>query len=343
MRAVIIQEHGETDVLNYVTDFPEPKIRSTEILVEVKACAMNHLDIWVRRGQAGAKIPLPHILGCDIAGMVTKVGSEVNHVAPGDKVMLANGVSCGHCVPCLSGNDNLCLKYHLIGAGRHGGYAEFVAAPSANAIPIPEGMSFESAASIPLVLTTVWHMLVTRAQVRPGEDVLILAAGSGVGSMGIQVAKLLGTRVIATAGSDEKLERAKALGADEVINYSTHDFAAEVRKLTHKKGVEVVLEHTGEVTWEKSIASLARNGRLVTCGATSGYRGMTDIRALFAKHLTLYGSFMGSKAELLEAMKFVRSGQLKPVVDRTFPLEEAAQAHHRMMDRQQFGKLVLVP
>ncbi|HZH29845.1 MAG TPA: zinc-binding dehydrogenase [Pyrinomonadaceae bacterium] len=342
MKATIFRQHGEAEVLEY-RDVDEPRIRADEVLVEVRACALNHLDVWARKGLPGIEIPLPHILGNDIAGVVREAGEVVDWVSPGDEVLLQPGVSCGHCAECLRGRDNLCVSYDMLGYRRDGGYAQFVAAPAVNVIPKPPNLSWEEAAALPLVTVTAWHMLVTRAAVQPGEDVLIHAAGSGVGSIGIQIAKLRGARVIATAGSDEKLEKARALGADDVVNYTRADWPKEVRRLTGKKGVEVVFEHTGAETWPGSIGALARDGRLVTCGATSGYDAHTDLRQVFYRHLSLLGSFMGSKAELLDAMKFVERGQIRAVVDRALPLAEARRAHELMEDRAQFGKLVLIP
>jgi NADPH:quinone reductase-like Zn-dependent oxidoreductase len=342
MKAVIFDQHGGPDVLQYA-EVPEPKIRANEVLVEVRACALNHLDVFVRGGLPGIEIPLPHILGDDIAGIVREVGELVTWVRPGAEVMLQPGVSCGHCAECLRGQDNFCREYDIIGYRRDGGYAELVAAPAVNVIQKPKNLSWEEAAALPLVTLSAWHMLVTRADVQPGEDVLIHAAGSGVGSMGIQIAKLRGGRVIATASSDEKLEKAKELGADEVINYTRADWPREVRRLTDRKGVAVVFEHTGASTWSGSIASLKNNGRLVTCGATSGFEGHTDIRQIFYRHLTILGSFMGSKADLLEAMKFIETGAIRAVVDQSLPLSEARRAHELMQDRAQFGKLVLLP
>jgi NADPH:quinone reductase-like Zn-dependent oxidoreductase len=342
MKAVIFNRHGGPEVLEYA-DSPEPKIQANEVLVAVKACALNHLDVWARGGMPGIQIPLPHILGNDIAGVVREVGELVSWVRPGAEVMLQPGVSCGHCAECLAGRDNLCRDYDILGYRRAGGYAEFVAAPGVNVIPKPESLSWEEAAALPLVTLTAWHMLVTRAALQPGEHVLIHAAGSGVGSIGIQVAKLLGARVIATAGSDEKLAKAKELGADEVVNYTKADWPKEVKRLTDRKGVEVVFEHTGAATWLGSIASLKSNGRLVTCGATSGFTAHTDLRQVFYKHISILGSFMGSKSELLDAMKFVAAGKIRAVIDQTLPLAEARRAHELMEDRAQFGKLVLVP
>ncbi len=340
MKAIIFDEHGGPEVLRY-EERPEPKIKANEVLVEVRACALNHLDVWARKGLPGVEIPLPHILGNDVAGVVRETGELVDWVKPGDEVMLQPGVSCGHCRECLRGADNLCPQYDILGYRRDGGYAELVAAPAVNVIPKPQSLSWAEAAALPLVTVTAWHMLVARADVRPGEDVLIHAAGSGVGSVGIQVAKLLGARVIATAGSEEKLEKARTLGADEVINYTRADWPKEVRRLTGKQGVDVVFEHTGAETWPGSVLSLKKDGRLVTCGATSGYDARTDLRQVFYRHLNLLGSFMGSKSELLDAMKFVERGQIRAVVDRTLPLAEARRAHELIEDRAQFGKLVL--
>ncbi|HEY3027519.1 MAG TPA: zinc-binding dehydrogenase, partial [Pyrinomonadaceae bacterium] len=272
-----------------------------------------------------------------------KAGDLATWVEPGDEIMLQPGVSCGHCIKCLRGQDNLCPEYDILGYRRNGGYAELIAAPAVNVIPKPKKLSWEEAAALPLVTLTAWHMLVTQANVQPGEDVLIHAAGSGVGSLGIQIAKLRGARVIATAGSDEKLAKARELGADATINYTREDWPKEVKRLTNRHGVDVVFEHTGAETWPGSIASLKSGGRLVTCGATSGYDARTDLRQVFYRHLTILGSMMGSKAELLAAMKFIESGLIHAVVDRSFPLAEAGRAHELMEDRAQFGKLVLVP
>jgi len=340
VKAAIFRQHGGPEVLEYA-DVADPQIRDNEVLVEVKACALNHLDLFVRQGLPGIEIPLPHILGNDIAGVVREVGELVTWVKPGDEVMVQPGVSCGHCEACLSGQDNLCREYDIIGYRRNGGYAEFVAVPGVNIIPKPAQLSWEEASALPLVTVTAWHMLVTRAKVQPGEDVLVHAAGSGVGSIAIQIAKLRGARVITTASTEEKLEKARELGADVTINYTRDDWPKEVRRVTDRKGVDVVVEHTGAATWPGSISALKNNGRLVTCGATSGFDARTDLRQVFYRHLTILGSFMGSKAELLEAMKFVRDGKIHGVVDRVLPLSEARQAHELIEDRAQFGKVVL--
>jgi NADPH:quinone reductase-like Zn-dependent oxidoreductase len=286
-------------------------------------------------------VPFPHVLGSDIAGELLSLGSPVEGLAAGQRVMLSPGVSCGRCRMCLGGGDNHCRQYRLLGAQIHGGYAERVRCPAVNVIPIPDHAGFEEAAAFPLVFVTAWHMLVTRAQVRPGDDVLVWAAGSGVGMAAIQVARHFGARVIATAGTEAKLEQAKRIGADEVVNHRTGDVVAEVRRLTGKKGVDVVVEHVGQATWERSILALAHRGRLVTCGATTGPAGSTELRHLFAKQLTLMGSYMGGKAELLDAAALFFAGRLRPVVHEVLPLEDAARAHGKLEASEHFGKIVL--
>ena len=341
MKAVIFEQHGGPEVLKF-TEAADPQISANEVLVEVRACALNHLDVWVRGGLPGIKIPLPHILGNDVAGVAREVGELVTWVKPGDEVMLQPGVSCGRCPECLAGRDNMCDEYDIIGYRRDGGYGELLAVPGVNIIPKPKNLSWPEAAALPLVTLTAWHMLVTQARVKPGEDVLVHAAGSGVGSMGIQIAKLRGAHVIATASSEEKLAKARELGADETINYAHDDWPKEVRGLTGGRGVDVVFEHTGVATWSGSLVSLRKGGRLVTCGATSGFDARTDLRQVFYRHLTILGSMMGSKAELLAAMKFIERGQIRAVIDRMLPLVDARRAHELMEDRAQFGKLVLV-
>jgi NADPH:quinone reductase-like Zn-dependent oxidoreductase len=342
MRAVVINQHGAEDVLQ-LAEVPEPEIFANEVLVRVKACALNHLDLWVRKGIRGLELSMPHILGSDVAGVVERVGALVKNTRAGDEVVLSPGLSCMHCEYCLSGRDNLCARYSVLGALADGGYAEFVKVPSVNVITKPANLSFAEAASVPLVFLTAWHMLNERVGLRAGETLLVHAAGSGVGSAAIQIGKLFGARVIATASTAEKLEKAKELGADETINYQEADFLEAVRRLTGKRGVDVVFEHTGEATWDKSVRSLARGGRLVTCGATSGFNGNLDIRYLFSRQIKLVGSYMGAKAELLEVMKLVEAGRLKAVVDRVLPLEQAADAHRALENRAQFGKVVLAP
>jgi NADPH:quinone reductase-like Zn-dependent oxidoreductase len=340
MKAIVFRQHGGPEVLKY-TDVAEPAIRPNEVLVRVKACALNHLDLWVRGGIPGVPIPLPHIPGSDVAGEIAQIGAEVSTVRVGQKVVLAPGMTCGKCAACISGQDNRCRQFTNLGYMIDGGCAEFVRVPEVNCVPYPENLSWEEAASIPLVFQTAWHMLLARAELQPGEDVLILGAGSGVGTAAIQIAKFFGARVLATAGSDEKLQKAKELGADHLINHKTQKIREEVRRITSKRGVDVVFEHVGTATWDDSLASLAPSGRLVTCGATTGYDAKIDLRFLFSRQLSLLGSYMGTKSELHSVMRLVATGRLKPIVDRIFPLAEAAAAHMYLESRFQFGKVVL--
>ena len=342
MKAVVFERVGGPEVLE-VREVPEPGIRPDEALIEVKACGINHLDLWVRSGLRGLDIQMPHILGNDIVGVVAGVGEAVRHLKPGDHVLVCPTVSCGVCPACHAGDDHLCRDYDVLGRKRNGGYAERVSVPAVNCLPYPENLKWEEAAAVPLVFLTAWHMLVGRAQIKAGEDVLIIGASSGVGSAAIQIARMLGARVIATAGSAAKLERARSLGAHEVIDHSSDDIAAGVRALTGKKGVEVVFEHVGGPVFERAVTALARGGRLVTCGATAGSTVSLDLNLLFGRHLALLGSWMGRRAELIEVLKFVRDGRLKPVVDSVLPLAEARRAHERIEARQHFGKVVLVP
>jgi NADPH:quinone reductase-like Zn-dependent oxidoreductase len=339
MKAVRFHEHGGPEVLR-VEDAPEPHLSPGEVLVRVRACALNHLDLWARRGLEHVSIPMPHISGSDVAGEV--VGAAGVDLHPGRRVMLQPGVSCGRCSACISGKDNECRQYEVLGYRNHpGGYAEFVKVPVQNLLPIPDEVSFVDAAAFPLTFLTAWHMLMTRAQLQRGEDVLVLAAGSGVGQAAVQIARLHGARVFATAGSDDKLQRARALGAYEAINHHTQDIADEIMRLTNRRGVDVVIEHVGEATWLKSVRAMARGARLVTCGATTGRHGALDLAALFVRQLTIMGSYMGTKGELLRIAPLFFAGQLKPVIDRIYPLDKAAAAHERLEESGQFGKIVL--
>jgi NADPH:quinone reductase-like Zn-dependent oxidoreductase len=342
MRAVVMRSQGGPEVLSVeVLDDPTPT--PAEALVRVRACALNHLDVWTRSGRAGFTPPFPHILGNDMAGEILELpsGIDTTGFAVGQRVMLQPGTSCGRCGACASGADHACRSYRIFGHGRRGGYAEKVAAPLANLVPIPDHVSFESAAAFPLVFLTAWQMLVSRAVLRSGETALVWAAGSGVGMAAIQIAKVLGAQVIATASGAEKLALAKDLGADHVVDHYGGDVVAEVKKVTGKRGVDVVIEHAGARTWERSIQSLTAGGRLVTCGATSGPQGATDLRFLFAKRLSLLGSYMGSRADLLAAAPLFFEGRLRAVVHKAFALDEAPEAHRVMEASKHFGKLVL--
>jgi NADPH:quinone reductase-like Zn-dependent oxidoreductase len=335
---------GDASVLRY-EECPEPAVGPNDVLVNLKAAALNHLDVWVRSGARERNIPLPHIPGSDGAGVIAAAGSEVAGLKSGDRVLISPGLSCRRCAQCLAGNDNLCRDYRVLGVREEGTYAEFVALPAVNVLPIPDGLEYTEAAAVPLVFLTAWHMLVSLAKIRPGETVLVHGAGSGVGSAAIQIARLFHARVLTTAGSAAKLARAKELGADELIDHSTHDFAEEVRRLTAKRGVDIVFEHVGGKVFEQSITVLAKGGRLVTCGATTEYAANVDIRYVYSRHQSIFGSWMGRKDELIAVMEFFRGGKaaraFHPVVDQVFPLAEAAAAHRRMEERRHFGKIVL--
>jgi NADPH:quinone reductase-like Zn-dependent oxidoreductase len=340
MKAVRIYGHGGPEVLSY-EDVPDPRIKADQVLVRVRACALNHLDLFVRAGIPARAFPMPHVLGSDIAGEVVEAGDLCERVEAGWRVVLSPGLSCRQCEACLAGNDHFCRRYTLFGLGTDGGNAELLAAPEYSVIRIPDDLAYAEAAAAPLVFLTAWHMLMTRARLQPGEDVLVLAASSGVGSAAIQIARMFQCRVIATAGGEEKLAKARALGADHAIDHYRQDVAAEVRRITGKRGVDVVLEHVGEATWSGSLASLAPGGRLVTCGATTGYDAEIDLRYLFSKQWSVLGSFMGTMGELHHVMKFIFRKQLRPVVDRVYPLTEIRAAHERLENKEQFGKIVV--
>jgi NADPH:quinone reductase-like Zn-dependent oxidoreductase len=340
MKAVRIHQFGGPEVLTY-EDIPDPEPRKDQVLVRVKACSLNHLDIWARKGLPGVK--LPHILGSDIAGEVAAVGEYVNGFTTGQRVLVAPMHYCGHCATCAAGLQNQCREFTVLGNGVDGGNCELVAVPAASAIPIPDSLDFNQAASVPLVFVTAWHMLVGRAGVRPGQTVLVLGASSGVGIAAIQIAKLFHCRVITTAGDDAKLEKGRALGADFGINHYQQKISDEVRKITNKAGVDIVIEHVGAATWEESIKSLRTGGTLVTCGATTGPNVSIDLRHLFARQLSLLGSYMGTMGELHEVLGHVFAGRLKPVVDRLFPLQDLRAAHEYMENSQMFGKIVVNP
>lgn len=338
MKAARFHEHGGPDVLRY-EDAPDPPGAPGRALVRVRACALNHLDLWQRRG-GRVRIPLPHIPGSDVAGEVVDSGG--GPVAAGSRILLSPGLRCGACRWCREDRDSLCPSYDVLGLQSDGGYAELVSVPVENLVPIPDHIGFVEAAAFPLTFLTVWHMLVTLGRIREGEDVLVLAGGSGVGQAAIQVARLHGARVFATSGP-AKIDRTLALGAEAVFDHYASDFAGEVRARTANRGVDIVVEHVGEATWDRSVRALASGGRLVTCGATTGARAATDLRHLFARQLQLLGSYMGSRAELLAAVPHFFNGRLRPVIDSVLPLSEAAEAHRKLESAGQFGKIVLVP
>lgn len=340
MRAVIFDKPGSLDELKY-TYVDTPKPGPGEVLIKVHACALNHLDLWTLRGMPGMKISMPHILGCDIAGEVVKYGSKTKKMK--GPVIAAPGISCGRCAHCKNGWDSLCDRYKIQGFQINGGYAEFAVVPLSNVIQVSKVLTLEQWAALPLVATTAWHMLVTRANLQKGETVLIHSAGSGVGSIAIQIAKYLGAKVITTVGSDEKIKKAKQLGADHVIQYEKKNFAEEVLALTNGRGVDVVVEHIGPATFQKSLACLAKKGRLVTCGVTSGTLTQIDLRFIFARQLSIIGCYMGGIDELKKVTALVNKKIIKPVIHKTFTLREARQALECMQNRANFGKIVLIP
>src|SRR5579872_5898660 len=340
MKAIRIHEFGGPEVLRY-EDIPDPQPRKDQVLVRVRACAMNHLDLWVRKGLPGVK--LPHILGSDIAGEVVGIGEYVTGISVGQRVLIAPMHFCNHCDKCVAGLQNQCREFTVRGNGVSGGNCELIAVPQVCVIPIPDSLSFDQAASVPLVFLTAWHMLVGRAGIRPGQTVLVLGANSGVGIAGIQVAKFFNCEVITTAGDETKLAKARELGADYGINHYEQKISEEVRKITNKEGVDIVIEHVGQATWDESMKSLKTGGTLVTCGATTGSNASIELRHLFARQLSILGSYMGTMGELYEVLGHVFAGRLKPVVDRVFPLKDLRAAHELLEKSQMFGKIVVNP
>lgn len=341
MLAALIREHGGLEKL-LVEELPTPAPGPGEVLVKIEACALNHLDVWVRRGIPGLRLKYPHVMGTDLSGTVAKLGPGVAGVTVGAPVVLQPAVSCGRCRECLSGQDNLCREYGLLGEHVGGGCSEYFVTTPASLLPRPAHLSPAEAAAIPVTFLTAWQMLVGKARVQPGETVVILGAGSGVGVAGIQIAKLHGARVVATATSEAKLVRARELGADEVVDTSRQDLVEAVKALTQKRGADVVFEHVGKATWEKSILSCARGGRIVTCGATTGFDPVTDLRHVFFRQIAILGSTMGSRGDMWRVMEHVAARRLRPVVDRTLPLTEVREAHRLLEERAQFGKVVLL-
>ena len=340
MKAVRIYQFGGPEVLTY-EDVPDPQPRKDQVVIRVKACSLNHLDVWVRKGLPGVK--LPHILGSDIAGEVAEIGEYISGFKTGQRVLVAPMHFCGHCAKCVAGVQNQCREFTVLGNGVDGGNCEVIAVPAATVIPIPDSLDLNQASSVPLVFVTAWHMLVGRAGVRPGQTVLVLGASSGVGIAAIQIAKLFHCRVITTAGDEAKLEKGRALGADFGINHYKQKISEEVRKITNKEGVDIVVEHVGAATWDESVKSLKSGGTLVTCGATTGPSVGIDLRHLFARQLSLLGSYMGTMGELHEVLGHVFAGRLKPVVDRVFPLKDLRAAHELLENSQMFGKIVVNP
>lgn len=340
MKAVWLTERGGPEVLQ-VKDVPTPEPQAGEALVAVRACALNHLDIWVRLGSRPS-FPRPIIPGSDIAGTVHSLGPGATGVQPGDEVVVFPSIAQRLSRERLTGYDVLCEDFGIIGAHRNGGCAEFVTVPVENLVPKPPPVKWEAAASVPITFVTAWHMLIARAQVQPGETVLIQSAGSGVSAAAIQIAKLVGARVIATTGSEAKMERAQKLGVDAVLNYRTDDVPTRVRELTGGRGAGVVLDHMGAATFGANMASLARGGRLVLCGTTGGAETSVNLGQVYYQAQSVLGSTLGTRPEMATILDLVAQGKLTPVIDRTFPLEQIRQAHEYMESPDRFGKVVMV-
>jgi NADPH:quinone reductase-like Zn-dependent oxidoreductase len=340
MKAIRIHEFGGPEVLKF-EDIPEPQLRKDHVLVRVKACALNHLDLFIRKGLPGVK--LPHINGSDVAGDIAQVGEYVTDLKVGQRVLLAPMTFCGVCPACTAGMQNFCPQFSVLGYLNDGGNAELIAIPRVNVLPIPDELTYDEAASVPLVFVTAWHMLVSRCRIKPGDTVLVLGGGSGVGSAAIQICRLFNATVIATAGDEAKMEQSRELGADYTINHYQQKISEEVKKITNKAMCDIVFEHVGKATWTESMKSLKPGGSIVTCGATTGPEASFDIRFLFARQLSFLGSFMGTMGDFHEVMKHIFSGKLKAVVDRSFPLRDARAAHERLEKSEQFGKIILNP
>lgn len=340
MKAIRFHEFGGPEVLKF-EDVPEPELRNDHVMIRVKACSVNHLDLWLRKGLPGTR--LPHINGSDVSGDVLRVGDYVTDMERGQRVLLSPMTFCNHCAECMAGRQNFCREFSVLGRAIDGGNCEYMAVPRHMVVLIPDQLTYDQAAATPLVFLTAWHMLVGRAHIRPGHTVLVLAAGSGVGSAAIQIAKLHGARVIATAGSEVKLEQARELGADYTIDHYQQKISDEVKTITAKAGVDIVFEHVGKATWDESVKSLKPGGTLVTCGATTGPEAAVNLNVLFGKQFSLLGSFMGNMGDFHQVLQHIFSGRLHAVIDKSFPLRDAAAAHTRMEKSEQFGKIILNP
>ncbi len=342
MKAAYFKEHGGSEKIIY-GEYKDPVPGPGEVLVRVRACALNHVDLLLLDGRFPLPERLPHVNGCEVTGTLAAPGPDLTGLALGQRVTVFPGLSCGRCEYCLRGERTVCIRYGYLGAHRDGGYAELVKVPAENIVPLPEAISFEAGAAVPLAMLTAWHALVAKADLRPGHTILVQAAGSGVGSAAIQIAKLIGARVIATVGAEEKVELARSLGADAVINYRTQDFVEAVRRWTDKRGVDVVVEHVGAETFERSIYCVTRLGTLLSIGSHASHWGRVDLRHVYSKNLRILGTNLGSILELRTIIELMRAGRLQAVVDRAFPLSAAPEAVQYLIDRKNRGKLLLIP
>ena len=342
MKAAFFKEHGGSDKILY-DDYRDPRPEAGEVVVRVRACALNQVDMLLLDGRFPPPEGLPHVNGCEVAGTVETLGAGVRGLTAGQRVVIFPGFSCGACEYCLRGERTVCVHYGYLGAHKDGGYAELVKVPAGNAVPLPEAVSFEAGAAIPLAMLTSWRAVVTQARVRPGQRVLVQAAGSGVGSAAIQIARLCGARVMTTVGSDDKVEFARSLGAEQVVNYRTHDFVEAAKAWTGKRGVDVVIEHIGGDTFERSVLALTRLGTLVTIGSHDTHWGRLDLRHVYSKNLRVMGTNLGSLPEFRTLLEHVADGRLRPTIDRAFPLADAGQAVQYVLDRRNQGKVLLRP
>jgi NADPH:quinone reductase-like Zn-dependent oxidoreductase len=342
MKAAFFKEHGGSEKILY-DDYRDPVAAAGEVIVRVRACALNQVDMLLLDGRFPPPEGLPHVNGCEVSGTVESIGAGVKGLTTGQRVVVFPGFSCGACEYCLRGERTVCVRYGYLGAHRDGGYAELVKAPAANVVPLAETISFEAAAAVPLAMLTSWRALVTQAAVRPGQTVLVQAAGSGVGSAAIQIARLCGARVMTTVGSDDKIDFAKGLGAERVVNYRRDDFVEAAKAWTGKRGVDVVIEHIGGETFERSVYALTRLGTLVTIGSHDTHWGRLDLRHVYSKNLRILGTNLGSLPEFRTMLEHLADGRLRPVVDRTFPLAEARAAVQYVLDRRNKGKVLVLP
>jgi len=342
VKAAFFKEHGGAEKILY-DDYPDPVPGAGEVLVRVRACALNHVDMLLLDGRFPPPEGLPHVNGCEVTGTVEAIGESVRGLSRGQRVVIFPGFACGSCEYCLRGERTVCVRYGYLGAHKDGGYAELVKAPAANILALPDAISFEAAAAVPLAMLTSWHALVAKAQLRPGQTVLVHAAGSGVGSAAIQIARLAGARVMTTVGADDKIEFAKALGAEEVVNYRTSDFVEAAKRWTGKRGVDVVIEHIGGDTFERSTYALTRLGTLVSIGSHDTHWGRLDLRHVYSKNLRVVGTNLGSILELKTLLEYLVDGRLRPVIDRVFPLRDAREAVQYLLDRKNKGKVLVTP
>jgi NADPH:quinone reductase-like Zn-dependent oxidoreductase len=340
MKAVYFEEHGGPEVLR-LGELDALSPGHDDVVIDVRATSLNHLDLFVRRGAPGIKVPLPHVLGSDASGVVSALGEGVNDVRVGDRVLVDPTLTCGRCEMCARGDGTLCRHFGVVGEHSWGAYAEKLVVPSKNVVPIPDTLTFETAAAAPLVFVTAWRMMITRGRLKPGEDVLILGAAAGVGVACIQIAKLAGARVFAAAAGREKIELCRNLGADVLIDYREEDFVKRVREETGNRGVDVCVDYIGRETWSKSLRAVAGGGRVLTCGATTGFDPETDLRHVFYRQLEIIGSTMGPKGDLMAALKHVFTGEIRPAIGRVMALDEVAEAHRLMEARRVLGKVVI--